>query len=139
MRFSRPHLATAIASAIATALTGVAASSALISLPGPQSPAGTAAEVFPLASEGYCQGAFLEGAATDCLGHFHSLTDNTVTATKSICAGAFTEGGELYGSYLCNNIGANEAEHMYSGEHLLYPVAHNHGTPGNTVFGEESY
>ncbi len=87
----------------------------------------------------YCN-RVLMGAYEDCPGSFEYLTDNKVSAESyPVCAGAKDSGGALYGSYLCDNNGYGQAEHVYAGTHNLQPIAHNHGYPGNPVGAYEYF
>lgn len=68
------------------------------------------------------------GAYGTVQGARHSLTHNMVEGWHANCAGARNDDG-MYGHYAC--VTAGNAQHSYSGDHLLYPLAHDHSGATN--------
>lgn len=86
-------------------------------------------------SENYCTNVYLSNYNT-CEGARHSVTNNQVWGSASVCAGARDEAHNFYGSYVC---GGGFAYHCYSGANLLYPQAHNSENYYQTISGVDGY
>lgn len=86
-------------------------------------------------SEPYCTNVYLSNYNT-CEGARHSVTNNQVFGSASVCAGARDASHNFYGSYVC---GYGNTYHCYSGANLLYPQAHNSENFYQTISGTDGY
>jgi hypothetical protein len=81
------------------------------------------------------------GPYDSCVGPRHSMRSNLVQnyygSPNRVCAGArHGETYDFYGSFLC---GSGQRCHPYSGDRLLYPVAHNGENFSQHLFGIDYY
>jgi len=108
----------------------------------------SAAAAFPApasaGSEAYCgapPNPRYYGAYDSCVGPRHSMTSNLVqnyyASPNRVCAGArHGQTYDFYGHFVC---GTQQTCHPYSGDRLLYPVAHNGENYGQHLFGINYY